>query len=111
MTHIEDFLHVIPSKLLTPDETLNTSDRNQKKFTIFSKPEGLSEIDIWRVVAVTLEKNVAIVVMFKYPVVALSFSSARNCGRAIIQFCNLLSQQHNKEAYLFLQNHVVLLQP
>ena len=46
MAHIDDFLHVIPSKLLTPDETLNTSDRNQKKFTIFSKPEELSEIDI-----------------------------------------------------------------
>ena len=46
LTHIDDFLHVIPSKLLTPDETLNTIDRNQKKFTIFSKPEGLSEIDI-----------------------------------------------------------------
>ena len=45
-THIDDFLHVIPSKLLTPDETLNTSDRNQKKFTIFSKPEELSELDI-----------------------------------------------------------------
>ena len=45
-THIDDFLHVIPSKLLTPDETLNTSDRNQKKFTIFSRPEELSEIDI-----------------------------------------------------------------
>ena len=44
--HIEDFLHVIPSKLLTPDETLNTSDRNQKKFTIFSRREGLAEIDI-----------------------------------------------------------------
>ena len=90
LTHIDDFLHVIPSKLLTPDETLNTSDRNQKKFTIFSKPEGLSEIDIWRVVAVTLEKNVAIVVIFTYRVVALSFSSARNCGRAKVQLCYLL---------------------
>ena len=44
--HIDDFLHVIPSKLLTPDETLDTSDRNQKKFTTFSRREGLSEIDI-----------------------------------------------------------------
>ena len=88
MSHIDDFLHVIPSKLLTPDETLNTSDRNQKKFTTFSRSEGLSEIDICRVVAVTLEKNVAIVVIFTYRVVALSFSSARNCGRAIIQFCS-----------------------
>ena len=46
MTHIADFLQVIPSKLLTPDETLNTSDRNQKKFTIFSKSEERLEIDI-----------------------------------------------------------------
>ena len=44
--HIDDFLHVIPSKLLTPDETLNTIDRNQKKFTIFRRLEELSEIDI-----------------------------------------------------------------
>ena len=36
----------------------------------------------WRVVAVTLEKKVAIVVIFTYRVVALSFSSARNVGRA-----------------------------
>ena len=43
MTHIDDFLHVIPSKLLTPDETLNTSDRNQKKFTIFHKTDGVGE--------------------------------------------------------------------
>ena len=46
MTHIGDFLHSIPSKLLTPDETLNTSDRNQDKFTIFSRSDELSEIDI-----------------------------------------------------------------
>ena len=32
-THILDFRHVIPSRLLTPDETLNTSDMNQNKFT------------------------------------------------------------------------------
>ena len=36
----------------------------------------------WRVVAVTLEKKVAMVVIFTYRVVALSFSSARNVGRA-----------------------------
>ena len=33
----------------------------------------------------TLEKNVAIVVMLTYLVVALSFSSARNVGKAIKQ--------------------------
>ena len=40
--------------------------------------------DVWRAVAVTLEKNVAIVVMLRYRVVALSFSSARNIGNAEI---------------------------
>ena len=45
-THIDDFLHVLPSKLLTPDETLNTRDKNQKKFTIFSRSEERLEIDI-----------------------------------------------------------------
>ena len=107
MTYIDDFLHVIPSKLLTPDETLNTSDRNQKKFTTFSRSEGLSEIDICRVVAVTLEKNVAIVVIFTYRVVALSFSSARNCGRATIQLYDLPLQRRNKLTYLSLQNRAV----
>ena len=112
MSHIDDFLHVIPSKLLTPDETLNTSDRNQKKFTTFSRSEGLSEIDICRVVAVTLEKNVAIVVIFTYRVVALSFSSARNCGRAKVQLCYLLLQKLcDKVSYLSLQNRAILLIP
>ena len=46
LTYIDDFHHVIPSKLLTPDETLNTSDKNQKKFTIFSRSEERLEIDI-----------------------------------------------------------------
>lgn len=38
-TYIEDFLHVIPSMLLTAEETLNTSDRNQKKLTIPPRAE------------------------------------------------------------------------
>ena len=84
VTYIDDFLHVIPSRLLTPDETLNTRDINQKKFTTFHREDCVKEIDICRVVAVTLEKNVAIVVMFTYRVVALSFSSARNIGRAVV---------------------------
>ena len=84
LTHIDDLLHVIPSRLLTPDETLNTSDMNQKKFTAFHRDDCVKEIDICRVVAVTLEKNVAIVVMFTYRVVALSFSSARNIGRSVV---------------------------
>ena len=65
--------------------TITVSDINQKKFTLAHNMGGsVIEIDIWRVVAVTLEKNVAIVVMLTYRVVALSFSSARNMGRAIM---------------------------
>ena len=82
-THIFDFRHVIPSRLLTPDETLNTSDMNQNKFTTsHTALPAFTDKDIWRAVAVTLEKNVAIVVMLTYRVVALSFSSARNIGSA-----------------------------
>lgn len=82
LTYIDDFLHVIPSRLLTPEETLKTREINQKKFTIFHNWElWAMDVDIWRVVAVTLEKKVAIVVMFTYRVVALSFSSAKNVGR------------------------------
>ena len=78
-----DFRHVIPSRLLTPDETLNTSDMNQNKFTTsHTALPAFIDKDVWRPVAVTLEKNVAIVVMLRYRVVALSFSSARNIGSA-----------------------------
>ena len=82
-THILDFRHVIPSRLLTPEETLNTSDMNQNKFTTsHTVLPGFIAKDVWRAVAVTLEKNVAIVVMFTYRVMARSFSSARNIGSA-----------------------------
>lgn len=39
-TYIEDFLQVKPSKLFTPEETLNTRDKNQKKFTTPFKLPG-----------------------------------------------------------------------
>ena len=72
----------MPNRLLIPEDTLNTKDKNQKKLT--TAPNGVPESgsENWRVVAVTLEKKVAIVVMFTYRVVALSFSSARTAGRA-----------------------------
>ena len=98
-THIFDFRHVIPSRLLTPDETLNTSDINQNKFTTsHTVLPAFIDKDVWRVVAVTLEKNVAIVVMLTYRVVALSFSSARNIGSAEKSRIRLYSntrRQHN----------------
>ena len=39
LTYIDDFIQVIPSRLLTPEETLNTSDTSQKKFTAFNRVE------------------------------------------------------------------------
>lgn len=33
ITYTRDLRHVTPNKLLTPEETLNTSDINQKRFT------------------------------------------------------------------------------
>ena len=39
VTYIDDFLQVIPSKLLIPDETLNTSEMNQNRFTTFHRIE------------------------------------------------------------------------
>ena len=39
LTHIDDFLHVIPSRLLTPEETLKTREMNQKKFTTFHRTD------------------------------------------------------------------------
>ena len=75
-SYIDDFLHDIPSILLIAEETLKTNDMNQKKLTML--PNGVCESgrENWRVVAVTLEKKVAIVVILMYRVVALSFSSA-----------------------------------
>ena len=73
----------MPNRLLIAEETLKTSDRNQKRLTTL--PNGVFESgsENWRVVAVTLEKKVAIVVILTYRVVTLSFSSARNNGSAI----------------------------
>ena len=80
--YTDDFLHVIPRRLFIPEETLNINERNQKKFTTL--PNVVLEVgnENWSVVAVTLEKKVAIVVILTYRIVALSFSSARNAGRA-----------------------------
>ena len=83
VSHIDDFLHVMPNKLLIAEETLKTSDRNQKKLTTLPSTVLESGSENWRVVAVTLEKKVAIVVIFTYRVAALSFSSARKVGSAI----------------------------
>lgn len=82
-TYIDDLRQVMPKRLLTPEETLNTSDINQKKFTDAASDEPVFCNEYWRVVAVTLEKNVAMVVMFIYRVVALSFSSVSMNGNAM----------------------------
>lgn len=62
---MEDFLHVILSKLLIPEDTLKTRDENQRRLTIFPKGEAVCTSENWSVVAVTLEKKVAIVVNVK----------------------------------------------
>ena len=81
-SYIDDFLHDIPNILLIAEETLKTNDRNQKKLTTL--PNMVSEFgsENCRVVAVTLEKKVAMVVILTYRMVALSFSSARKVGKA-----------------------------
>lgn len=45
MTYTEDFLHVIPSKLFTPADTLNISDRNQNKLTTPLRESDDPELD------------------------------------------------------------------
>ena len=72
---------------------------NQNKFTtLHTVLPGFISKDVWRAVAVTLEKNVAIVVMLRYRVVSLSFSSVRNIGSAkkssILLYWNT-QRQHN----------------
>ena len=58
LTHIDDFLHVIPSRLLTPDDTLNTREMNQKKFTAFHRVDWryrLLDVQIHAVQVVRLD--------------------------------------------------------
>ena len=87
---IEDLRQVIPNRLLIAEATLNTNDSSQKRLTELSKAVDDCEKDNWSVVAVTPEKKVAIVVMFKYLEVAL-FSALRMGGRAenAIHECNV----------------------
>lgn len=62
---MDDFLHVILSKLLIPEDTLKTRDENQRRLTTFPREEVVCTSENWSVVAVTLEKKVAIVVSAK----------------------------------------------
>lgn len=64
ITHMCDFLQTMHSKLLTPEETLKTSDRNQLRFTALLKWVD-PWYENWSVVAVILEKKIAIVVKLK----------------------------------------------
>lgn len=70
-------------RLLTPEETLKTFETNQKRFTKAPSVVPLLWKENCSVVAVTLEKKVAMVVMLTYCVVAASFSSARKEGNAM----------------------------
>lgn len=58
---MRDFLHIMVSKLLTPEETLNTREINQKRFVALFRLPDVSWYVNWSVVAVILEKKVAIV--------------------------------------------------
>lgn len=74
---------VIPKRLLIPEAILNARDNNQSRFT--ERPRPLAEFwtENCSVVAVMLEKNVAIVVMLKYRVVSFSFSSETIVGISV----------------------------
>lgn len=71
----------MPMRLFTPEETLKTRDKNQKRFTVFLYLfESCCEnaYENCSVVAVTLEKNVAIVVILaSYRAFAFSSSLVR----------------------------------
>lgn len=87
ISYNEDFRQVMPRRLLTPEETLNTSEMNHRRFT-----KALSVVSVYcnencNMVAVTLEKNVEIVVMLTYCVVAFSSSSATKVGNAVHSRC------------------------
>lgn len=58
---MRDFLYIMVSKLLTPEETLNTREINQKRFVALFRLPDVSWYVNWSVVAVILEKKVAIV--------------------------------------------------
>lgn len=57
--------HAIANKLFNAAPTLNTNEVNQSMLAASNVPVGFSgAVDIWSVVAVTPEKNVATVRMF-----------------------------------------------
>lgn len=59
-----DFLQTMLIILLTPEETLNTSDRNQLRFIALLKCVDCW-YENWSVVAVMLEKKMVIVVRLR----------------------------------------------
>lgn len=86
----------MPRRLLTPEETLKTSDMNHKRFTRALSVVPLYCNETCNVVAVTLEKNVEIVVMLTYCVVAFPSSSATNVGSASHSRCQYAARQVEK---------------
>ena len=61
-THTDERLHSMLTRLLTPEETLKTSDTSQSRFTALSRRVVVCWYENWSVVAVMVEKKVAIVV-------------------------------------------------
>ena len=64
IAHIDDFLHVIPSKLLIADETLNMSDWKRKNCSALKKAVLSTGPKSGKMLAETLEKKIATVVIF-----------------------------------------------
>lgn len=85
-TYARDVLHIMVSKLLTPEETLNTREMNQKRLVALLRVSDVSWYVNWSVVAVILEKKVAIVDRARYRVVSRSSSSSTKEGKAYDNF-------------------------
>ena len=65
VTHYMACFHVTPSKLLTADAILKTSERNQNEFTASASGLPTMSKENCMVVAVTAEKNVATVLRLR----------------------------------------------
>ena len=81
--YTDDLLQVRPSRLFMPEATLDRIEINQQRFTILLNVPPLSPNVNCSVVAETLEKKVAIVVIFRYRRVDFSSSSRRAFSRTI----------------------------
>ena len=66
LTYTNDCLHAMANRLLTADAILVSSEQSHNVLTAIWRPVLLDIYENWIVVAVTPEKNVAIVVIMRY---------------------------------------------